>query len=208
MAANYLMSHILHFYHLLALDYVDVNGTGLIPKGFLCPNYDNNYYARGIDPVLQSGGLTTPAYSVNAYDYGTSSYKNTGGNNGLTGPSIDGLDWNPAGGTAKPPAFGDLTAYFAGQYVRALKFRRMAQQLGALFTGKMPNASSYTPGCVTTKAYDPTVGGTDAAVVQKFHELLYGGPAFNPALPGPHPYNGTAISIGNAHPAVGKRSWS
>ena len=38
MASNYLMSHILHFYHLVALDYVDVNGTGLIPKGFLCPN--------------------------------------------------------------------------------------------------------------------------------------------------------------------------
>ena len=74
MASNYLMSHILHFYHLVALDYVDVNGTGLIPKGFLCPNYDSNYYARGIDPIAQTGGLPVsplayngPAYTVNHY---------------------------------------------------------------------------------------------------------------------------------------------
>ena len=154
MAANYLMSHVLHFYHLVALDYVDVNGTGLIPKGFFAPNYDSKYYARGIDPILQTGGLGAPAYTVNAI----------GG----------------AAGSIPAGALGDLTPYFAGQYVRALKFRRNAQQLGALFTGKMPQASSYTPGCVTVKAYDNTIGGDDAAVVQKVHELLYGGPNFTP----------------------------
>jgi Ni,Fe-hydrogenase I large subunit len=201
MGANYLMSHILHFYHLLALDYVDVNGTGLIPKGFLCPNYDNNYYARGIDPVLQTEGLGKPAYSLNAFDYKLAQYKDTGGTNGPV-LGIPGLDWNPnpSTGTPVPPHFGDLTAYFAGQYVRALKFRRMAHQLGALFTGKMPHASSYTPGCVTTKAYDPTPGGQDAAVVQKVHELLYGGPAFDPEAGDSHPYNGDDIAIGNPHP--------
>lgn len=116
MASNYLMSHILHFYHLVALDYVDVNGTGLIPKGFLAPNYDSNYYARGIDPVLQTGGATKPAYSVNALNYGTGFYKNTGGGN--TAPlGIPGIDWNPSAGAAFAPLFGDLTAYFAGQYV-------------------------------------------------------------------------------------------
>ena len=63
--AHVAQDHILHFYHLVALDYVNVNSTGLIPKGFLCPNYDSNYYARGIDPVLQTGGLGAPAYTVN-----------------------------------------------------------------------------------------------------------------------------------------------
>jgi Ni,Fe-hydrogenase I large subunit len=163
MACNYLMSHILHFYHLVALDYVDVNGTGLIPKGFLAPNYDSNYYARGIDPVLQTGGLpnlgiNAPAYTVN--------------NAPVANPGMI------------PGALGDLTPYLAGQYVRALKFRRLAQQIGALFTGKMPQASSYTAGCVTTKAYDPAPGGADAAVVQKMHEIMYGGPAYDPQADG------------------------
>jgi Ni,Fe-hydrogenase I large subunit len=163
MACNYLMSHILHFYHLLALDYVDVNGTGLIPKGFLCPNYDSNYYARGIDPILQTGGLPNVGINAPAYTVNNAPAANPG---------------------LIPGAAGDLTPYLAGQYVRALKFRRMAQQIGALFTGKMPQASSYTPGCVTTKAYDPTPGGADAAVVQKMHEIMYGGPAYDPFADG------------------------
>lgn len=178
MACNYLMSHILHFYHLLALDYVDVNGTGLIPKGFLAPNYDSNYYARGIDPILQTGGLGVPAYTVN--------------NAPVPNPGIP------------VAALGDLTPYLAGQYVRALKFRRLAQQIGALFTGKMPQASSYTPGCVTTKAYDPTPGGADAAVVQKMHEIMYGGPGFDPSADGAAADGSgggvSGLSISNPHP--------
>lgn len=177
------MSHILHFYHLVALDYVDVNGTGLIPKGFTCPNYDRQYYARGIDPVLQTGGLpnigiNAPAYTVN----------------------------NMGGGPVTAAALGDLTAYLAGQYVRALKFRRMAHQLGALFTGKMPHASSFTPAGMTTKVYSPAIGGSDAAVVQKVHELLYGGPGFTPTVQNgstsgrTHPLNGLPVSHSNPHP--------
>lgn len=180
MASNYLMSHILHFYHLLALDYVDVNGTGLIPKGFLCPNYDRKYYARGITPVLQTGPLPGPAYTVN--------------------------DAPVPSGLIPPALLGDLTPYLAGQYVRALKMRRLAHQLGALFTGKMPHASCYTPGCVTTKPYDPALAGADAAVVQKVHEILYGGPAFVPTAQNgstsgtAHPLNGNPISLSNPHP--------
>jgi Ni,Fe-hydrogenase I large subunit len=201
MGCNYLMSHILHFYHLVALDYVDVNGTGLIPKGFLAPNYDSNYYARGIDPVLQTGGATKPAYSVNALNYGTATYKSTGGTNGPV-LGIPGISWDPSAGPAFQPLYGDLTAYFAGQYVRALKFRRLAQQIGALFTGKMPQASSYTPGCVTTKAYDPTPGGADAAVVQKMHEIMYGGPGYDPVADGAGPSGlaGTNYRITGPHP--------
>ena len=186
MAANYLMSHVLHFYHLVALDYVDVNSTGLIPKGFFCPNYDSNYYARGLDPVVQTGGLGAPAYTVNNAPV--------------------------ANGGIPAAVAGDLTPYLAGQYVRALKFRRMAQQLGALFTGKMPQASSYTPGCVTVKPYDPTDLGS--TVVKKVHELLYGGPGFTPSdqtgatSTTLHPFNGvglmkplgTKVSLSDPHP--------
>jgi Ni,Fe-hydrogenase I large subunit len=182
MAANTVMSHILHFYHLVALDYVDVNSTGLIPKGFFCPNYDSNYYARGIDPILQTGGLGAPAYTVN--------------NAPVANPGI------PAA------ALGDLTPYFAGQYVRALKFRRLAHQIGALFTGKMPQASCYTPAGMTTKAYDPSPAGSnpDSAVVDKFHEIMYGGPAFNATTVdgstsgATHPLNLSPISVTNPHP--------
>lgn len=182
MGANYLMSHILHFYHLVALDYVDVNGTGLIPKGFLCPNYDSNYYARGIDPILQTGGLGVPAYTVN--------------NAPVANPGI------PAA------ALGDLTPYLAGQYVRALKFRRMAHQLGALFTGKMPHASCFTPGCVTTKAYNPAAtSGKDAQVVVKVHELLYAGPGLQLSditdrINGvtSRTFAGSPVTLANPHP--------
>ena len=193
MAANTVMSHILHFYHLVALDYVDVNSTGLIPKGFFCPNYDSNYYARGIDPILQTGGLpgrgiyNGPAYTVN----------NLHGNPGLI-----------------PGVAGDLTAYLAGQYVRALKFRRLCHQIGALFTGKMPQASSYTPGCVTTKAYDPDRDGEDPAVVAKFAEIMWAGPdtqvgalrqragVWDAYSVGTrvHPINGAQINADNPHP--------
>jgi Ni,Fe-hydrogenase I large subunit len=93
----------------------------------------------------------------------------------------------------RPPALGDLTAYLAGQYVRALKFRRLAHQVGALFTGKMPHASCYTPGCVTTRPYKPNAtSGRDFLVRQKFEELMYGGPNFNPLSPG-------AFSVANPH---------
>jgi Ni,Fe-hydrogenase I large subunit len=163
------MSHILHFYHLVALDYVDVNGTGLIPKGPACPNYSKSYYARGIDPT---GGLGIPAYTVN----------------------------NLAGGPIPPGVFGDLTPYLAGQYVRALKFRRMLHQLGAMFSGKMPNASCYTPGCVTTKTYNPNPAGPDAAIVQKFEEIMWGGPNHNPSAPGNHPRNLQLLTQYNPHP--------
>jgi Ni,Fe-hydrogenase I large subunit len=177
------MSHILHFYHLVALDYVDVNGTGLIPKGPACPNYSNSYYARGIDPTGTPPPNNGAVYTVN----------NLGGVGGIQ--------------TAPPPPahpvgyLGDLTPYLAGQYVRALKFRRMCQQLGAMFSGKMPNASCYTPGCVTTKTYNPNPAGPDAAIVQKFEEIMWGGPNHNPvAPPGNHPLNGTPLTQYNPHP--------
>ncbi len=181
LGSNFVMSHILHFYHLVALDYVNVNSTGLIPKGFFCPNYDNDYYDRGIDPTATLG---VPAYTVN----------NLGGG---------------ASGAVPAPTLGDLTAYFAGQYVRALKFRRMAHQLHAIFTGKMPHLSNYTPGCMTCKPYDPDPSGADPAVVVKVHEFIYAGPGVQASnitnyMSGvtnrTHPLNLSPITLNNPHP--------
>jgi Ni,Fe-hydrogenase I large subunit len=106
-------------------------------------------------------------------------------------------------------ALGDLTPYLAGQYVRALKMRRLAHQLGALWTGKMPQASCYTPGCVTTKPYNPNPNGADQALVVKVHEILYAGPGvqrsnitdhINGVTNRNHPLNGTPITLNNPHP--------
>ncbi len=58
LAANHLMSHILHFYHLVALDYVNPG----LAKPFLCPRYDDNYYittARILEAA--NTGLLPPA---------------------------------------------------------------------------------------------------------------------------------------------------
>jgi Ni,Fe-hydrogenase I large subunit len=159
LACNTIMSHILHFYHLVALDYVDVAGTGLIPKGFLCPNFDNKYYARGIDPLGVGGAV----YTVNDINVGSITHGTT--------------------------YLGDLTPYLAGQYVRALKARRMCHQIGALFAGKMPHGSAYTPGGITTKVYDPNAapGTNDYKVKQKFEEICFGGPNWVPGSTVTHP---------------------
>ena len=107
MTANYVMSHMLHFYHLAALDYVDA--SGLIPKGPTCPNYNNAYFnpTVSVENVLQALYGPLPP---------------------ISGLAINGFD---------PTPFNALAPYLAGQYVRALKFRRLAQQLGGMFAGKM-----------------------------------------------------------------------
>jgi hypothetical protein len=69
-----------------------------------------------------------------------------------------------------------------------------------MFAGKMPTASCYTPGCVTTKPYDPTPGGADAALVDKFQEIMFVGPGYSAIAGDNHPLNGGAISVQNPHP--------
>jgi len=181
LGCNMVMSHMLHFYHLAALDYVDLVGTGLLPKGPFCPEYSNSYFARGVDPTGACGGAV---YTVN---------------DALGGGVI------PKAGGVPLPYLGDLTCYLTGQYVRALKFRRMCQQIGALFAGRMPIASTYTPGCVTTKVYNPVYqggSGEDDPVVQKFHEIMWGGPGYTPGVARNHPLQPipTPITPYNPHP--------
>jgi Ni,Fe-hydrogenase I large subunit len=124
LAANHLMSHILHFYHLVALDYVNPG----LNKPFLCPRYDDSYYING----ARVGAFAT------AVGYG-------GG--GPYDPVITAL-LGMGGGTLDGTAAA-INGYLVGQYLKALDMRRVAHEMLAIFGGKGPHAAGYTPGGVT-----------------------------------------------------------
>ena len=92
LGANFLQSHILHFYHLTALDYINTEGA------------------------------------------------------------IDIAPWTPRYQTPDMVS-GDLAGTLVGNYVKALEMRRKAHQMGAIFGGKLPAASTFVPGGNTA---DPT----------------------------------------------------
>jgi hydrogenase large subunit len=108
LASNYIQSHVLHFYHLAALDYVDVTHVG--------------DYA-GSDPNL----LHTKAFLER----------------GQLGPFL-------------PRYEGDYrlskeqNIAVTGHYLEALKIRRLAHEMLAIFGGKMPHAVAIVPGGVSS----------------------------------------------------------
>ena len=85
LGANFIMSHILHFYHLAAPDYIDT--TGILDMSPWVPRY--------VTPDMLGGGTA---------------------------------------------------ATLVGHYVQALEMRRKAQQMGAIFGGKMPCSPIFVPG--------------------------------------------------------------
>ena len=112
------MSHILHFYHLVALDYVNPYLT----RPFLAPRYSNHHYITH-ERVLALAGLL-------------------------------GMD-HPAVQTIVNVLPGDdlgikVNNYLVGQYLRALDMRRICHEIGAIFAGREPICSGYSPGGVTT----------------------------------------------------------
>ncbi|MHC4637246.1 MAG: nickel-dependent hydrogenase large subunit [Planctomycetota bacterium] len=100
LGANFVMSHILHFYHLAALDYINTDGVlgGLIDKGPWQPHY--------VAPDMVTGATA---------------------------------------------------AALVGHYVQALAIRRKAQQMGAIFGGKLPCVPSFVPGGCTAVPTTDTV---------------------------------------------------
>jgi len=110
--SNYLQSHILHFYHLAALDYVDVTAVA---------DYD------GADPALNSikefisRGALEPFVPRYEGDYRFDKKTNQ-----------------------------ELVRH----YVMALEMRKLAQEMLALFGGKMPHTASIVPGGCTER---PTI---------------------------------------------------
>jgi len=107
LGSNYIQSHILHFYHLAALDFVDVTHVA---------DYIGN------DPNL----LHTKAFLER----------------GQLGPFLPRYE-----GDYRLSKENNIAA--TGHYLEALKMRRLAHEMLAIFGGKMPHAMAVVPGGVT-----------------------------------------------------------
>jgi hydrogenase large subunit len=110
--ANYLQSHILHFYHLAALDYVDITSAA----GY-----------TGHDPAL-----------VSVKDF----IARAGGDALALGPFYPRYE-----GDYRLPTEANVQA--VAHYVQALDVRRLAHEMSAIFSGKMPHNAAIVPGGVT-----------------------------------------------------------
>jgi hydrogenase large subunit len=110
--ANYIQSHILHFYHLAALDYVDVTKVA---------DYS------GSDPAL-----------VSVKNFIT----RANGDTAALGPFFPRYE-----GDYRLPA--DVNIQATAHYVQALDMRRLAHEMSAIFSGKMPHNVAIVPGGVT-----------------------------------------------------------
>lgn len=118
LGSNYIQSHILHFYHLAALDYVDV--TAVL-------KYSGN------DPalLLLKGKIAGLAQANDLYPFM---------------PRYDSPDYiGEAGGPGDPNLATELVAH----YVAALEMRKKAQEMIAIFYGRMPSFVGTIPGGVT-----------------------------------------------------------
>ena len=125
--ANYIMSHILHFYHLTALDYVDVTKVA---------KYD------GKDPALNA----VKDFIKRALDAGDMA---------MLGPFYPRYE-----GDYRLPDDVDRAA--VAHYVQALDMRRLAHEMSAIFSGKMPHNVGIVPG-----------GATEPPTVDKIANFLW-----------------------------------
>jgi hydrogenase large subunit len=125
--ANYIMSHILHFYHLTALDYVDVTKVA---------KYD------GKDPALNA----VKDFIKRALDAGDMA---------MLGPFYPRYE-----GDYRLPDEVDRAA--VAHYVQALDMRRLAHEMSAIFSGKMPHNVGIVPG-----------GATEPPTVDKIANFLW-----------------------------------
>lgn len=116
LGANYIQSHIIHFYQLSALDFVDIASVttyqGKDPALLSVKDWVLNQISSN---VLYPGAPFLPRY---------------------TGGYLD----NPE---------ANISAI--KNYLTALDMRALAHQLGALYAGKLPHASSLVPGGVTER---------------------------------------------------------
>jgi hydrogenase large subunit len=125
--ANYIMSHVIHFYHLAALDYVDVTKVA---------KYDGN------DPAL----VSVRDFVMRALD---------AGDKAMLGPF-----WPRYEGDYRLPDEVDQAA--VAHYVQALDMRRLAHEMSAIFSGKMPHNVGIVPG-----------GATEPPTVDKIANYLW-----------------------------------
>jgi hydrogenase large subunit len=157
---NHIMSHILHFYHLVALDYVKpcahLGGGSFadLTRPFLAPRYDNSYYITDAR-VLMAAGLL-----------------------GLAHPAVGAIVGLP--GVGPSPTYTNVgnavNAYLTGQYLKALNIRRMCHEIQAIFSGRAPHNSGWTPGGETS--------AVKMSDINKAREILYeGGASGTPSSP-------------------------
>lgn len=132
--ANYIMSHILHFYHLAALDFVDVTKVA---------KYQGN------DPAL----VSVKDFIQRALDAGDMA---------MLGPFYPRYE-----GDYRLPDEVDQAA--VAHYVQALNMRRLAHEMSAIFSGRMPHSVAIVPGGTTAI---PTVDKI-ADFLWKLQELRY-----------------------------------
>ncbi|HJX35064.1 MAG TPA: nickel-dependent hydrogenase large subunit, partial [Desulfatiglandales bacterium] len=112
LGAAHIADHILHFYHLAALDYVDVTSVADYTDNDTALNSIKTFIKRGeLGPFL-------PRYEG---DYRLSK---------------------------------DINIQMVSHYVKALEMRRKAQEMVAIFGGKIPHNMAIVPGGVTEK---PTI---------------------------------------------------
>lgn len=143
-ACNHIMSHILHFYHLVALDYVNPGLT----RPFLCPRYDDQYYINYLRVYAVAPLIPAPTLNFLVTTF-----------NGGVVPNLA----NPNDPGWAAIATG-INGYLVGQYLKALDMRRICHEAGAIFSGKMPHAACYTPGGIT--------GDVSQAKIDKCKELM------------------------------------
>ena len=150
--SNHIMSHILHFYHLVALDYVNprvvVGGTPIaIDRPFLCPRYDDNYY-------INTARVLMTANLLNAL---------VGSPPGPPHPAVAALAGLPGFGV--DPG-GAVNAYLVGQYLKALDIRRKCHEMQAIFSGRAPQCSGWTPGGATASVTTQNITDANALLAQ------------------------------------------
>ncbi|MDY6934018.1 MAG: nickel-dependent hydrogenase large subunit [Spirochaetota bacterium] len=123
LAANYLQSHIIHFYHLAALDYVDIKA--LLKYSGENKALNNLKSWANIELQKKSGTpneITALAPFLPRYEGEDFYIKDTG-----------------------------LNIDLISHYVMALDIRMKAHKLAAIFGGKIPHAASLLPGGVSQK---------------------------------------------------------
>ena len=137
--SNFVASHLVHFYHLAALDFVDASNAGAasLDKGPACPRFGP-----------QPGDALYPYYY-------------------------------------RIPAL--LNTYLVAQYVLALKFRRICNQIGGLWGGRAPFIQGNTPGGAT-----PSI---TQEKIDKTRELLWGDDTVGGTITPSNPAPGSILSF-------------
>jgi len=121
-----------------------------INRPFLAPRYDDNYYINDARILAIVGTGLVPAAAVVR------------------------LTTLPGVGPASPPppaqpyaGIGNaVNAYLVGQYLKALDIRRKCHELQAIFSGRAPQCSGFTPGGATASVTTQNITDANALLAQ------------------------------------------